>query len=827
MATMMKLERSLSPVRSNVYVTNMQDLQYRISGDPINIKKYIALVLDCSEGTGYYKLDGARTRFDVLKENARRLIDRFKNSPETHVCIFAYADKAEEAAGLVRIDGGDNAGNIVQLTNTINALASGENSNMGDGMRKAYWKLKGLPSDGLKCMVLMTSGEPDMFTTVSEHLYHDFNTLKGNIDFMTGDNTAANVYADHSSAVRYGKEMAKFISAENILTFAVGFNTMKSYKLEAVAAACGAAATAGGTHYYPVQGLKDIDAVCDGIFNTVQCDYPFTVSFSEILPAGVKVLTLPEGFTASILNDGRYQVDGEIQMGLNKTDSLGSFAVSPWTAAVGIKYTAEGRKDFSDLQVQYKDRYGNPASAQQVNSLSIDVQVDTVPPVTTCSLSGTINGGQWYSSDIQVTFTATDGIEGTDVAKTEYKIEDGNWQEYTTPFIVGTEGITHVYFRSYDNAGNIEPEKYAQLNIDKSAPVVTYGLIGTKGIMSGWFVSDVQVVLTAADAPIPDNSGVSKAQYRFEGESWQDYTAPFTASSEGTTNLYFRAIDNAGNISSEKSAVIRIDKTGPVLTVPADVTYTASGDSVVLGSIGQASAQDALSGVGAITNNSSMTFPVGPTAVTWTAVDGNGNTNTRVQYVTIQNPLPAGECQYGVIRLNQWDYKIWFTANGFVPSSLRVKSKVSGSEDTIHEMVLNNGVWEYVIKGVTANIDIKYSFTYVKGVTSYSVHETTYKTTPDNAIDSDYTKGVLNLSASDAKIWFKTNQFTAGYVKLYYTIDSSGQQNVFMTNTVADSWELSFSALSNGRVIKYYFLYTNGSGTQYKTPEYTYTHYRT
>lgn len=827
MSAMMKVERSVIPEDSTIFVTNKQNIQYKIFGDYINIKKYIAIVIDCSESMDYYKLDGARSRFNVLKENAAKFINKFKNSPETQICIFTYSDLARQFVDFTRVDGDNNSVNRDALINDINAFKSEKNSNLGDGMRKAYWKLKALPNDGVKFMVIMTDGEADMFTTISEHSYYDFQSLEGNIDFITSNNDSRNVYDDYSAAVRYGQEMGKFITEENIMTFAIGFNEEESYKLEAVAASSGASKKTNGKHYYHVQGLRDIDNVCNGIFEEINADYPVNVSFFDLIPKGIKVLTVPEGFELSFQEDGSYKVSGEIpNVKLSKVDDLGNFAVNQEIVTIGIQYTEEGTKDFSGLRIGYNDRYGNPAIGELINNLVVEVFVDTTPPVTTCSLNGVTKDGNWYSSDIEVTLTAIDINDDTGVSQIEYKLESEAWNVYEAPFIVSTEGSNTLAFRSIDNGGNIEKEKFASLNIDKTAPVVSYSLSGKEGDLDNWFVSDVQVALTAADKPEGNNSGVSRIEYKFENEEWEAYISPIMATSEGKNKLYSRAIDNVGNTSDEKVKEIQIDKTGPIISVPPDLTYTASGDSVYLNNIGEASATDELSGVRSITNNSSKIFSVGSTEVIWTAVDKNGNKSTGVEHITIDNPPLPIDYQYGIIRLSELDYKIWFKSNDASLISLRVKVKVGQEEERISEMYIKNNIWEYNLNDVQLNSNIRYSFTYISDGKKHMTEVRIYKTTIDNAIDSYYTKGVINRSEDEAIIWFKTNGFIAETVKLCYRMNGYNSNKGCIYMVQDNKWSLSIGGINKNRIIKYYFIFTKETGIMYKTPEYTYIHYR-
>jgi PKD repeat protein len=109
---------------------------------------------------------------------------------------------------------------------------------------------------------------------------------------------------------------------------------------------------------------------------------------------------------------------------------------------------------------------------------------------------------------------------------------------------------------------------------DNIPPVTSLSMSGTQG-ESGWYISNVTVTLSAADS----GSGVSRIEYSLDNAVWNTYPTPFTISSEGNTTIYYRSIDNAGNIELAKTQVIKIDKTPPVLGIinaPADPKQAGS-----------------------------------------------------------------------------------------------------------------------------------------------------------------------------------------------------------------------------------------------------------
>jgi len=103
---------------------------------------------------------------------------------------------------------------------------------------------------------------------------------------------------------------------------------------------------------------------------------------------------------------------------------------------------------------------------------------DSAPPVTTCTLTGTLVGSV-YVSDVTVTLTATD--PGSGVAVTKIKMDGGAWTNYTAPVVVTTEAAHVVSYYSIDKEGNIEQTKTTPFTIWKQ-PIFDVKLRGGLGV---------------------------------------------------------------------------------------------------------------------------------------------------------------------------------------------------------------------------------------------------------------------------------------------------------------------------------------------------------
>lgn len=93
---------------------------------------------------------------------------------------------------------------------------------------------------------------------------------------------------------------------------------------------------------------------------------------------------------------------------------------------------------------------------------NVELPEDTTPPVTTCELDGVMEG-DIFISDVTVTLNATDDMSGVDY--TMYKLDDGDYQTYSDPFIVAEDGDHTLNYYSVDLAGNIEDEQTCTFTI--------------------------------------------------------------------------------------------------------------------------------------------------------------------------------------------------------------------------------------------------------------------------------------------------------------------------------------------------------------------------
>jgi hypothetical protein len=241
-----------------------------------------------------------------------------------------------------------------------------------------------------------------------------------------------------------------------------------------------------------------------------------------------------------------YQVDG------------GSLTLYSGAFEVG----ADGRHKVVFYSV---DNAGNTHAAQ-----TIHFKIDTQAPVTTASLGGTQGNNGWYTSAVHVTLTASDptdptGAEGSRVFRTYYSLDGGALTTYTGAFDLSAQGSHTVTFYAVDRAGNQESTENASFRIDSVKPTTTATLAGTPRT-NGWYISSVDVTLSATDPNGAIASGLAQTLYQVDGGALTAYTGDFTVSGDDSHTVAYYSVDNAGNTEKTQTTFFKIDTAAPTTT---------------------------------------------------------------------------------------------------------------------------------------------------------------------------------------------------------------------------------------------------------------------
>lgn len=154
-------------------------------------------------------------------------------------------------------------------------------------------------------------------------------------------------------------------------------------------------------------------------------------------------------------------------------------------------------------------------------------------------------------------------MSGTGVRNTIYRIDGSAWRNYTLygRFRMSGEGEHLLEWRSLDYAGNLENISSKMISVDDTPPeTVIAPSIGP-------FTPETLFNLTATD----DGSGVSRTEYMIDSTQWIVYGGSIQVPA-GIHTIWFRSIDNIGNIEAEKGFEVKTD-TEPPPTIGVEMNY--------------------------------------------------------------------------------------------------------------------------------------------------------------------------------------------------------------------------------------------------------------
>jgi len=114
--------------------------------------------------------------------------------------------------------------------------------------------------------------------------------------------------------------------------------------------------------------------------------------------------------------------------------------------------------------------------------------------------------------------------------------------------------------------------------------------------MNGWYLSAVQVALTASD----NLSGVQTTYYKIDGGTTKTYTTPFSVSGNGSHTVNFWSVDKATNTETMGSLAVSIDPNTPNVTTNVSPSSAPKSSNPVIATV-SGRVTDAISGVGSVT----------------------------------------------------------------------------------------------------------------------------------------------------------------------------------------------------------------------------------
>jgi hypothetical protein len=306
--------------------------------------------------------------------------------------------------------------------------------------------------------------------------------------------------------------------------------------------------------------------------------------------------------------------------------------------------------------------------------------LDKTPPAISGVATPTPNAAGWNNSDVTVTFTCADQESGIATC--------------TEPVVLSREGANQsVTGTAADKSGNTATVTVGGINIDKTAPEITYQVAAPNH--NGWYNTPVTVHFTCADSlsgvavcpsdvtlteasgsatvTATDQAGntgaltvtaqvdqtaptiTGAADQSPNDANWYNSdvtftftcddtksgpascTEPVTLSTEGASqSVTGTATDKAGNSATATLSGINIDKTAPAVTFRGDRAYAADETVTVT-----CTATDSLSGLvgqpcsAPLFNAPADTFDPGQHDVTVTATDKAGNATTVTTSFTV------------------------------------------------------------------------------------------------------------------------------------------------------------------------------------------------
>ncbi len=366
-------------------------------------------------------------------------------------------------------------------------------------------------------------------------------------------------------------------------------------------------ATNNGLAVYPLGNTTVTWTVLDGSGNAATCNQIVTVIDTQ-----VPTITCPVAVT--VPSDAGVCTASGVVLGLPIDNDNCSVA--------SVTNNAPATYPLGNTTVTWTvvDGSGNTASCTQIVTV-----IDTQAPIVTCPSAVTVPADAGLCNASGVVLGNPSVTENCSVASIT------NNAPAVYPL-----GVTTVIWTVVDGSGNTTFCTQFVTVVDTQLPTIACPATVTVPADAGLCVASGVALGTPTTG---DNCSVATVT--------NNGPAAYPL---GNTTVTWTVADGSGNTATCTQVVTVIDTQLPTIACPVNVSVAANAGSCVATGVvlGSPVTADNCS-VASVTNNGLSTYPLGTTNVTWTVVDGSGNSQTCVQTVTVvDTQVPTIACPANV-----------------------------------------------------------------------------------------------------------------------------------------------------------------------------------
>ena len=309
-------------------------LNYSIQPQPISYEppeqkdKEIVLVIDTS-GSMCWNINGHdsgsmdKRRIIIAKNAALKFIENIESHDNVKVSLVSYANIGYVKNGLTA--------NFGDVKKGIISLNTNGGTNIGDGLRRAYYELNSGSSEAEKYIILLTDGEPT---------YHSYEYVKKKSVFFMGSGVPYDYKGGGSTATENDinycyKVVNDLIKTKNIMTYMVAFTEGSNKNI------LQELANAAGGEYKAAADSDALQKIYQNISNELVSDFTVSnVTFEEVFPEGIEIVSFSEGSDFTI--EGQ-KVSGTLDSFCYKYNkSTSQYEAAPVSFEIKVKGTVAG-----------------------------------------------------------------------------------------------------------------------------------------------------------------------------------------------------------------------------------------------------------------------------------------------------------------------------------------------------------------------------------------------------------------------------------------------------------------------------------------------------